>query len=53
MKEIVLRVALSQPLVSIPPYRGNLLDYIQQKEDEDPKLKEKVASIIEMYIALS
>jgi DNA primase len=40
--DMVFRVAMSsltQPLVSTPPYRGNLLEYLQQKQDEEDKEK--------------
>ena len=52
VKEIIHRIALasiSQPVVSIPPYRGNLLEYIKQRQkEEDSKkvLEKKVISRI-------
>ena len=31
------KLALSQPLVSIPPYRGNFLEYLEKKQKPKPK----------------
>ena len=44
MNDLLFRIALSQPLVSIPPYRGDLLEYLQEREES---LNDKTASIID------
>lgn len=43
--------SLQQPLVSNPPYRGDLLKYIEEKQKDEEKEKgNKLASILDKVI---
>jgi hypothetical protein len=44
--------SFAQPLVSIPPYRGDLLEYIKNKQEEDEEFKKnnKLSFLLESLV---